>query len=400
MKKRIALFLCACLTLSAVGCSAPTTAPTVPDDTTAPNVIITSPTDPYQDSTSDLTQPMHAVVMPTISENTLTDDGTVIFSRSYQKIQLILNGSGSAQPIADDLQSRIGTALSNASDIEQYAKDEYTSGDSWNPYFIDLIYTPTRIDKAVISLFGNHSSYSGGNHPSLVTESVTYDLTTGKALTLADILVDHYSGEDLSALISTTLAPKADKLSHNYEQTLEGIFSVNLNYITNWYFSRTGLCFHFAPYIIAPYASGTIIAEIPYEMLGDVLKEQYIPAELPKATGSMYAEIYLEDDSERFPSLSHIELDPDGIQVLLYPDANVTDVRIEAGTWSSDETTYIPVSTIFAADIIGLGNAIVIHADFSEDAPVLRLNYHSDDQEASAFIVYDQEGDSILLAHG
>ena len=171
-------------------------------------------------------------------------------------------------------------------------------------------------------------------------------------------------------------------------------------FLVQRYGKITGLCFHFAPYIIAPYASGTIIAEIPYDLLESVLKEQYLPSEQVKATGSMYAEVYLEDDSERFPSLSHIELDPDGTQVLLYPDANVTDVRIEIGNWSSDASTYIPVSTVFAADIMGLGNAIVIHADFSEDAPVLRLNYRSDEQDASAFIVYDQEGDSILLAHG
>ena len=400
MKKRIALLLCACLILSAAGCSAAPAETDPQGETTAPNVIITSPTQPYQDEVTEISQPMHALIMPTVSEATLSDDGTVLFSRSYQKIQLILNGADSADAIAADLQNRIGTSLANASQIESYAKDDYAGPEGWNPYFIDLTYTPTRIDKAVISLFGNHSSYSGGNHPALVTESVTYDLSTGKALTLANILVEDYSGEDLSALISTTLSPKADKLSHNYEETLQSIFSVNLNYITNWYFSRTGLCFHFAPYIIAPYASGTIIAEIPYTTLADVVKEQFLPAEQPKASGSIYAEFYIEDDSERFTSLSHIELSSTGTQVLLYPDANVTDVRIETGSWSSDETTYIPVSTVFAADVVGLGNAIVIHADFSDNAPVLRLNYRSGDQEASAFILYDQEGDSIQLAHG
>lgn len=400
MKKIIALLLSACLALTAVGCSAAPAPQDEPDDTTAPNVIIPPSTDDYMDPVTDISQPMHAIVMPTVSEQTKAEDGTVLFSRTYQKIQLVLTTANSADAIAADLQKRIGSALANSSEIEGYAKDEYSGSEGWNPYFIDLAYTPTRIDKAVISLFGNHSSYSGGNHPSLVTESVTYDLSTGKALTLANILVDGYTGEALSNLISTSLAPSADKLSHDYEKNLQSIFSVNLNYISNWYFSRTGLCFHFAPYIIAPYASGTIIAEIPYDQLGDVLKEQYLPAEQTKATGSIYAEIFLEDDSERFPVLSHVELDPNGTEVLLYPDANVTDVRIEIGTWSSDGATYIPTSTVFAADIVGLGKGIVLHADFSENAPILRLNYRSDDGDASAFILYDQEGDSIQLAHG
>ena len=400
MKKKLALLLCACLALSAAGCSSPAPSPDSQGENTAPNVIITSPTQPFEDVVTDLIQPMHAIVMPTVSETTLADDGTAVFTRSYQKIQLILNETETDNLISSDLQNRIGSALANAADIEGYAKDDYTSPEGWNPYFIDLTYTPTRIDKSVISLFGNHSSYSGGNHPSLVTESVTYDLTTGKALTLADILVENYPGYDLSSLISTILAPNADKLSHNYEATLQDIFSVNLNYITNWYFSRTGLCFHFSPYIIAPYAAGTIIAEIPYSMLEDILKEQYIPADPIKATGSIYGELFLEDDAERFSFLSRIDLTETGTEVLLYPDANVTDVRIEIGNWSSDNTAYIPASTIFAADVIGLGNAIVIRADFSKDAPVLRLNYRSGEQDASAFIIYDQEGDSIQLAHG
>ena len=400
MKKRIALFLCACLAFSAVGCSAAPSNTGSTENTTAPNVIIPNNTDTNQDSVVDISQPMHAIVMPTEEETTLAEDGTALFTLSYQKIQLLLNAVDTDDLICADLQNRIGNALADASQLEGYAKEEYTGEDDWRSYFVDLTYTPTRLDKSVLSLFGNHYSYSGGSHPSLVTESVTYDLTTGKALTLGAILEETCSGDDLQTLISTALAPNSNKLSHNYEATLEDIFSVNLNFITNWYFSRTGLCFHFSPYTIAPYASGTIIAEIPYSQLSGIVKEQYLPAEQTKATGSMYAEIFLEDDAERFTFIANIDLTRNGTQVLLYPDANVTDVRIEAGNWSSDGANYIPVSTIFAADVIGLGNAIVIQTDFSEESPVLRLNYRSDDQEASAFITYDREGDTIQLAHG
>ena len=160
------------------------------------------------------------------------------------------------------------------------------------------------------------------------------------------------------------------------------------------------MCFHFEPYEIAPYSSGTITATIPYEDLNSILREQYLPEELPEATGSMYAEAFLEDDVERFTFLAEVELDTDGTEILLHPDATVTDVRIETGVWYADGSRYIPVSTVFAADSIGLGNGIVITADLSEGAPVLRLVYSSGGQEVSAFIVYDEAGDAIQLVHG
>ena len=114
----------------------------------------------------------------------------------------------------------------------------------------------------------------------------------------------------------------------------------------------------------------------------------------------MYAEAFLDDDLERFTFLAEVELDPDGTEILLHTDDTVTDVRIEAGTWSSDGSRYIPMSTVFAADAVGLGNGILITADLSDEAPALRLVYRSGDQEVSAFIIYAEEGDAILLAHG
>lgn len=399
MKKLFAALLCLCLALTGTACGAPAKdmgselVTTSPDD-----LIMTSPSDPYHPET--LPQPMHAISMVPVSVDTLADDGTVIFSRSYQRIQLVLNGTDIESAIKANLEKRMNNALSGAAEIEGYARDAYAGQDNWSPYFVDVRCTPTRIDQSVISLFCNYSSHSGGNHPVLATESVTYDLSTGKVLKLSEILTEGYSGADLSTLISTVLAPNSDELYYDYETILQDIFSVNLNNISNWYFSRTGLCFHFEPYEIAPYSSGTITATLPYGELDGVLRPQYMPDTQLEATGSMYAEAFLDDDLERFTFLAEVELDPDGTEILLHTDDTVTDVRIEAGTWSSDGSRYIPMSTVFAADAVGLGNGILITADLSDEAPALRLVYRSGDQEVSAFIIYAEEGDAILLAHG
>lgn len=398
MKKLLAALLCLCLLFSLAGCG------TSPDngkpDGTNPSgdVILPSPSEPFHPDHLDL--PMHAIALPAISQATAADDGTVIFTRSYQQIQLILNGKDIEGVITADLKKRMNNALADAELIEEYAREDYPDTEYWNPYFMNISYTPTRIDQAVLSLFCNYSTYSGGSHPSVATESVTYDLVTGDALLLGDILVENYSGMELSNLIGSVLSANADELYYDYQSILQDLFRVNLNGIQNWYFSRSGLCFHFAPYEIAPYSSGTITATIPYGELSGVLRDQYLPMPIPNATGSMYAETFLQADTERFTFLADVVLDADGTEILLHPDATVTDVRLEIGTWISDGTRYNPTATVFAAGSVGLGNGIHLKADLSAGAPALRLVYRSGDQEVSAFIVYDETGDTILLSHG
>lgn len=399
MKKLLAAILCICLALSAAACSAQGDfSPETKATTQPPDLIIDSPTEPYHPE--DLTQPMHAIVLPSVTETVFAEDGTALFNLTFQKAQLILNGTDTEEKIVGDLQTRMGQVLSGAPEIESLAQEDYTEAEYWTPYFIAVGYTPTRLDQAVMSLFGNLSSYSGGPHPSLVTDSVTYDLKTGEALTLEDILSESCTAEQLSALVISSLADMKDELYYDYDVVLQERFSGDLQSITDWYFSRTGLCFHFSPYDIAPYSSGTVIAEIPYSELSGILQEQYLPVPVENATGSMYAESFLEDDAERFTFTADVQVHEEGSEILIYSDATVTDVRIETGSWYSDGSQYVSSATIFAADAVGIGNAIRLTADLTDEEMALRLVYRSGEQEVSAFIVYDEAGDSILLAHG
>lgn len=395
MKRLICIILCLCLATAAGGCAQEPVVPETTAFTPTEEVTVPPPVDPY------IPEPIHGIALPTLSETTQAEDGTLLFTKTYQKFQLILNDRDINDIISADLQSRLSVAMYDATDIETTARTAYDPQKAWNPYLMEVSYTPTRIDRAVLSLFGNHLTYRGSVHPSLVTESINYDLSTGSSLTLGDILADGTNGAAVCELIIQALAPRAEKdLYGDHQEVLRDRFHQNYKGLTDWYFSRTGLCFHFSPYDIAPYSSGTIVAEIPYEKLAGVIQDKYLPSSRVVPTGSMYAETYMEDDGERFMFIANVELDPKGTKILLHPDAPITDVRIESGNWSSDGTLYVPSSTIFAADYIDLGNAIVLTAGFSETDPVLRLVYRSGDLEVSAIIDYDAAGDSIQLTHG
>lgn len=397
MKKFLASVMAGLLILSLSGCSAAPSEQRCTPPTASYDFIkdVPSVTDP-----ENTAFPMKAIVLHTVKESVHADDGAELVSLSFQRAQIILHDQDLEEKIISDFQSRTEPILSKLSQIEAQAQLDYPENEYWSEYFIDLSYTPTRLDQAVLSLFGNTSSYCGGPHPSLVTDSVTYDLHTGEPLCIDDILTPECRSDTIYQLILKNLEKRAEDLYYDYADVLANRFTGELRHIQDWYFSRSGLCFHFAPYDIAPYSSGTVIAELPYSSLAGILQEKYFPSEPLPATGSMYAETITEDDNERFTYIADVSLCEEGNKVLLYPDATVTDIRIESGFRNSDNDQYIAAATIFAASTMNVGDAICLTDNLESEDTVLRLIYHSGGQEYSSFITYDSVGDSIALTNG
>lgn len=396
MRKLLVISVIACLLLSAVGCTSKQAhLPAVtPEGTHITNDDHTTTTPP-----SDTELSTCAIVLPSIKESVTAEDGTTLFSLSFQQIQLLLSDPLLEEKILGDLQTRNGSILSQAEEAENQARADYPQSELWSEYFIDISYTPTRLDNTVLSLFCNSVSYRGGPHPSVVTDSVTYDLETGDELWLDDILAPECTSDTLLQLILQKLTEQQDALYYDYAEALSERFSDNLHNVRGWYFSQRGLCFHFTPYDIAPYSSGTIIAELPYDTLDGILKEKYVPVATSAATGSIYAESYSIEANERFDSILNVTLCENADEVLLYADALVTDLRIEVGWRYAENDQYIPRSTVFAANIMNIGQAIHLTSDLNDEEMLLRIIYHADGQEYSSFITYDTLANSISLSN-
>lgn len=396
MKKLIAGRLCICLALSVMGCIAEPE-----NQSSTPAQISTKPSSsapikPTQPPLTDM--PMNAIAMPTMSKAVQAEDGTVIFSTSYQTIQLILSDSDKENLITADMNQRIHAALSTAAEMESAARDHYAMApEHWSPYFLDVSYSTVRFDQAVVSLFEDHKSYYGGTHPSVVTDSITYDLSTGNALSLPDILAESCTGQDLSNLILAQLALRADELDNDYASVVQDLLSSDLSDIKNWYFSQNGLCFHFAPYEIAPYASGTIIAEIPYNKLGDLLKDTYFPSLPTAGTGTMVATRPVDTDTSRFTKITQLTLEDFGETFLLHAEGTVQNVRLELGTWDMDMTYFIPTCTIFVAICMNTDEAIQITTQFPDVLSHLRLSYQSNGETITLFLHQSGKDGSIIL---
>lgn len=365
MKKLTCLLLCLSLALALAACD------NTPATTDPPVETTTAPTDgttaaPTTEQTLgpvpvvyDL--PMSAITMTEQAETAANGDGTVIFEYHYQNVWLHLTDADIAEAVTLDLLNRIDSTRAAADSIltdANAANPDY-------PYSLTIHYEPRRIDNGVLSLSGLLTSYNGGSHANSSCVGVTYDLTTGKALTLGDILSDGCTADTICRLTVDALADIADSsyLYEDYSATLEERFGEKFMDDSGWYLSGDGLCFDFAPYEIAPYSSGVVTAVIPYDRLTGVLEDAYFPVEQITADGELLGVWFDEADLNSFEQFAEVVLSESGESQVFYTDGLLYDITIDIGRMNSAGTVFTHETTVFAASSLTPGTGIVLQAD-------------------------------------
>lgn len=393
MKKLICLFAAFILLFTLAGCGKPSGDGTT-GTTTAPTEDPTGTASHVPDQ-----EPMYAVSVPAVSEAVTAEDGTVIFTYTHQSMMLTLPDPDVADKVIIDFLGRIDSTRSTADATLASAKAAYSGSSNWMPYLCSITYSPTRIDQGVLSLFGSNITHSGTSHPERVYVSASYDLVTGDVLTLGSIMSVQATTEDFCQLTLEALAEmKEDKyLYEGYEATVRQRFQRVESQDQDWYFTQTGLCFYFAPYEIAGYSSGVIVAEIPYDKLAGLLYDGYFPAERDTASGTVQASQLDAIDLEDFTQITEAIIDPDGEMVFLYTDGLVWDVHIQVGTWDATGTEFTPTYTALLSHALSPGDAAMVQTLFSDTEPTLRLTYTTGGESVTYYLSQSGKDGSILL---
>ncbi len=345
MRKRgICVFLLCCLLLCMLcGCrnnSQPTPSTTAP--TSLPD---------------DFTKTMVAVSVPATTETVKAKDGTTLFEYTYQHISLVLHKPTVADKIIVDFLGRVDSTKANAESAKLSAQAAYNGSSNWVPYLCHVTYSPTRVDHKVLSLFGNNVIYTGGKHPDWTCTSANYDISTGDVLTLSSILAQGATTDTLHTLTLESLRnlSEGDYLYEDYANTVNQRFTADPKTDEAWYFTQTGLCFYFAPYEIAPYASGVVTVEIPYEKLTGLLKSEYLPAKRAETQGSVTLSSFANIDFEQFQNIAELVTDNVSEMFMAYTEGNVQDVRILV---ADKYNSY----TVFAVYNLSASDGIMIQA--------------------------------------
>ena len=370
MKKIISICLSLVLLLSMAGCAQETpnqTSSTTQPATEEPIVADT------QKPSADFTAPLIAVSVPTVTENS-TDDGTVLFTYTYQNLFLTYTDQDVASQVTLDFHNRLDYANSYAPTVLSAAKNAYSAGTEWEPYSYSVLTNPMRLDPGVLSFFGAKSFYDGAPQSTVTAFSANYDLLTGRALELKDVLNASYSAEDLCKLIVNGLATYTNEgiLFADYTYSISDMFATNTP-VENWYFGTDGLYFFFAPMEIAPNSAGTLLSCIPYSELGGILKDDYFPAEQTVLAGEPSLSAFTDDAAGKYQSITELILDKDAAEYILYTNGAMRNVRISKGEWQANGE-FTEECILFAASTICTADALMLQA---ESLNTLCLSYES-----------------------
>lgn len=325
MKKLFCIFLAICLTISLSACRKNKKNPTVDNHTNGSQLQNQTGGSQAEKDTS-----LVAVSLPTQTQNEIHDDGTTLFQYTFQHMSLVLHKPQVADKIILDFLNRVDSTTAAAESTKEMAKNAYNGSQNWTPYLYHITYSPTRIDHKVLSLFGNNVVFSGAGHPERTCVSASYDLLTGDVLTLASIMSKDATVQQFCDLTLAGLGEMAegDYLYDNYKKIVQQRFQQDASQDEAWYFTQTGLCFYFAPYEIAPYSSGVITVEIPFEKLKNLIHADYLPSARTSPTGKITVTPFNNTNLNNLSHIAEIVMEEDGKMYMLQTDGNVQDVRI------------------------------------------------------------------------
>lgn len=122
----------------------------------------------------------------------------------------------------------------------------------------------TELSEQLISYDVEASSYLGGAHPFSANRPFTYDLLTGRVLTLDNMFLPG-STDALTAIVTSALARQMGIRESQLDRY--GIFTSQLTYPGAPWIDGGAIVFHYNTYEIASYASGPIdVTVYPYEV--------------------------------------------------------------------------------------------------------------------------------------
>lgn len=116
------------------------------------------------------------------------------------------------------------------------------------------------------------STYSGGAHGYVDTITQTYDIKTGEMYDLQDVVLDM---ELFSQVVKEKLLQKFESF---YDEDLinDGIDPNNKENYERFLIARDSLIIYFPPYQVASYAEGTIVIEIYFEEIKNIIDSNFI----------------------------------------------------------------------------------------------------------------------------
>ena len=202
-----------------------------------------------------------------------TEDGSINLEASLPVIE------GGSQAAADNIRRALKDTIGIDAVIQKTKDAMKTHQDILNKKTIDsdieveqedfpqdqnISFTVELNDGKLLSICFTWYAYSGGVHGGTRLIGCTFDAVTGKQMELNDLIGSDYKPV-FHPLVKANLNDQKESLFPDWESSYE-----TADY--GFYLTPGMIVLFFPEYSIAPYASGIIKAEIPFDKLGALIK--------------------------------------------------------------------------------------------------------------------------------
>ena len=207
-------------------------------------------------------------------------DGKALLQASNDKIA-VLDGDKDGHP---ELKAALDTynkenwdsVLGVYNDTLETAREFVTpESEGW---YIERKIQVSRADEAIVSLWNTETAYLGGAHGSFYMNGESFDPETGAKLELTDVVTDL---DQVYEYVETYLAENYDQemfFPDYVETSLKPMFSgeggEGISPV-EWALDQETLTFIFNPYVLGPWAAGSITVYLPFEGNEDLIEEKY-----------------------------------------------------------------------------------------------------------------------------
>ena len=321
------------------------------------------------------------------SQSFQADDGTEILTAKLTYPIVAIQGNDEiAKKINDDIDKEIKSFDSAIQETLKMARADYdfykSDGEfEFYSYSIESDYELELKSENVISFTLLDWYYTGGAHGNYGTRGITYDAVSGKQITLDSLTTNPEQFQTMVADQMVKLSKSAsyqERLFEAYDrQTLmESLFLENC-----WYLSPSGIVFFSDPYLLGPYAAGTIEFLMPYEDIS-ILKPEYL------YQGNYERKVFFKDIVEK-------DLNGDGTAEQVFVDVNYSEEDYTATVTLSINGKEVPLDTFF--DFPDQEYYLI---DLDKNDPYIEIalqDYGPSDDPTTTFIRYKEDGTTILL---
>lgn len=143
--------------------------------------------------------------------------------------------------------------------LEDVQEQLENNPDLFGGNFESEVFYVQRADEKLVSFLGDYTSYNGGVHGYHASRGVTFETSTGKMLTLGDLVTD------LDAFKQVLKEKVREQYPETEEDLVDQYFTSVETDLYNWTAGPLGITCYFNPYDLGPYAIGAQKVLVPYE---------------------------------------------------------------------------------------------------------------------------------------